>query len=41
MEGSSTDGCVTVDSKTCTHSGEVTASDGHPYCLSTMQIIQV
>jgi hypothetical protein len=41
MEGSPADGWVTVDSKTCTHPGEVTASDGHPSCLSTMQIIQV
>lgn len=41
MEGSPTDGCVTVDSKTCIHSGEVTASDGHPSCLSTVHIIQV
>ena len=41
MEGSPTDGCVTVDSKTCIHSGEVTASAGHPSCLSTVHIIQV
>jgi len=41
MEGSPTDGCVTVDSKTCLHAGEVTASDGHPSCLSTVHLIQV